>query len=121
MYESHTDGRLIAELSALEICESITQICNRIKHLIKCIEDPIKEDGIIGILNPSASVKCNQKAAEEQLKHLDSCLKNYVMEACLRGGMGEFCTEQIQKAYQGRTDAIESQSTGKFINQLMGL
>jgi len=96
VYETHVDGRLIAELSDEELKKAIGQICLQIKTGISVLSAAVQDFGVIGILNPERSIKANKAKAEAALRMLDDSLKNYVMEATIRGIS---ISENLQQAY----------------------
>lgn len=103
MYEKHTDGRLIAELSNSELFRVMSTICNQIESARKVIEMGRQPtDSMLGVLNPEFSLANRREKAEGALRLLDQSLKNYLAESVLREIE---CSEFLQKAY-GRNSTI---------------
>lgn len=103
MYEKHTDGRLIAELSDKELVSILSGISTQIAKARKVIGGGLQSThSMVGVLNPEFSAASRRKKAEEVLRFLDQSFKDYLAESVLRGLE---CSKFLQDAY-GRNSAI---------------
>lgn len=106
MYETHTDGRLIAQLNDAELLSIVANMAARMQQCVDLINNavPVQNQSVVGLLNPSFSPQAQRKKAESSFKFLDESFSYYVMEAAIRGVA---VTEFVQVAY-GRKSKMES-------------
>ena len=106
MFETHitADGTemLIAQMDDTHLINMILKLCRRIKNLRLILESKVSTDVLLSAIKTEFSLENAKQKAQWEIKKVDEKLKDYVVEAALRG---LDITRELQVAYN-RTEAI---------------
>lgn len=87
---------LIAQMEDVHIKKTIARYCKELEKARKILEENIKEDTILRVAKNRFSLEEVRKQAESQIRTINNRLKDYAIEAALRGLN---ISEELQTAY----------------------
>lgn len=107
MYQTHTtmngESMLICQMENSHLINTIKVIAKVIQTSQEILQEQVKPDPLMEVLNPKYLESIKERARQE-LRKCHDCIQPYVMEAALRG---LDVTGILQSAY-GRSTAVGS-------------